>query len=296
MSVNTHLHSHMVGFPHYKNKEEQLQTGIQISTEESQSYNSSAYKPIYQMSNSYLSNGYSVLYGAESIPNESTTEKIVENIVSVNPTQEVRDNLSRGLMLVFDRNSIYEESDTNYKSIVNFWNSNVNTIQKKLQGKTKGTMIFSAPDSYFKQDKHDIFMMFEEEMSKTLPTNTGIVCWYKEEWLNSLSLASLIKVLITHKYTVHNDSRYKAWTANEIINLISKGIDKSFGEGSATFVFHAMNTIHKLNQDVIVSRPVVFEGILKRLLGNDQFVSSLLVSISEQIIKKISFYEEVTEG
>src|SRR5215831_19323782 len=292
MSVNTHLHSHVVGFPHYKNKEEQLQTGIQISTEECQNYNSSAYKPIYEMSNSYLSNGYSVLYGAESIPNESTTEKIVENIVSVNPTQEVRDNLSRGLMLVFDRDSIYEENDTNYKSIVNFWNSNVNTIQKKLQGKTKGTMIFSAPDSYFKQDKHDIFMMFEEEMGKTFPTNTGMVCWYKEEWLNSLSLASLIKVLITHKSTIHNDWKYKAWTANEILSLISKGIDKSLGEGSATLLFQTMNTVHKLNQDVIVARPVVFESVLKRLLGNDQQVYQVMNSISKQIIEKIGFSKE----
>src|SRR5215813_2367717 len=128
------------------------------------------------------------------------------------------------------------------------------------------------------------------------PTKSSMICWYKEEWLNSLSLASLIKILITHSYVVHNDWKYKARNGNEIISLISKGIDKSLGEGSATLLFHAMNTIHKLNQDVVVSRPVVFEGILKRLLGNDQFVSSLLVSISEQIIKKISFYEEVTEG
>jgi hypothetical protein len=171
----------MVGFPHYKNREEELQPGIKISMKESQSYNSSAYKSIYEMSNSYLSNGYSVLYSAESIPNESTKEKIFENIVSVNPTQEVRDNMAKGFLLVFDRDSIYEESDTNYKSIVNFWNSNVNRIQKKLRGETKGTMIFSAPDSYFKQDKYDIFMMFEEEMGKTFPTKTGMICWYKEE-------------------------------------------------------------------------------------------------------------------
>jgi hypothetical protein len=157
-------------------------------------------------------------------------------------------------------------------------------------------MMISIPDSYFKHDKHDIFMMFEEEMGKTFPTKTGMICWYKEEWLNSLSLASLIKVLITHKYTIYNDWKSKAWTANEIVSLISKGIDKSLGEGSSTLLFQAMNTIHKLNQDVIVSRPVVFEGILKRLLGNDQYVSPLLDSIFEQITKKISFYEEVTEG
>jgi hypothetical protein len=279
----------MVGFPHYKNKR-------QISMKESQGHNSSAYNAIYEMSNSYLSNGYSVLYGAESIPNDSTKEKIFDSIVSVNPTQEVRDNLARGFLLVFDRDSIYEESGINYKSIVNFWNSNVNRIRERLGDKAKGTMIFSAPDSYFSQYKHDIFMMFEEEMGKTFHTNTGMVCWYKEEWLDNLSLASLIKVLNTHKHTVHNDWKYKTWTPDEIISLISKGIDKSLGEGSTTLLFQAMNTVHKLNQDIIVSRPVVFEGILKRLLGNDQYVTPVLDSIFEQIIEKISFYEDGTKG
>ena len=75
-------------------------------------------------------------------PNESTKEKTFENIVNVNPTQEVRNNLARGFLLLFDSDSIYEENDTNYKSLVNFWNSNDNRIQKKLDGKT--------PESYFK--------------------------------------------------------------------------------------------------------------------------------------------------
>src|SRR5215472_2075843 len=241
MSVNMHLHSHMIGFPHYKNKSQELQ-GTQISMKDGQGYNSSAYKAIYEMSNSYLSNGYSVLYGAESIPNESTKEKIFQNIVNVNPTQEVRDNLASGFLLEFDRDSIYEESDTNYKSLVNFWNSNVTRIRERLGDKTKGTMIFSAPDSYFKHDKHDIFMMFEEEIGKILPKNTGMICWYNEEWLNRLSLASLIRVLIAHNHTIHGDWKYKTWTAAKIVSHISKGIDKSLGEGSTTLLFQAMNT------------------------------------------------------
>jgi hypothetical protein len=132
------------------------------------------------MCNTCLSNGYYVLYGAESIPNKSGEEKVFENIMNVK-SGKVQNYLSKGFLLLFDRDSIYEEGGADYRSIVKFWNSNVNRIQKKLDGKTKGTMIFSAPDSYFKHDEHDIFMMFEEEMGKTFPTNTGMICWYKEE-------------------------------------------------------------------------------------------------------------------
>ena len=291
MSLNIPLHSHMIGFPYYKGNEES-QFEIQKARKDG-SYSYFTYKPLYEMSNSYLSNGYSVLYGAESIPDESAKEKLFENVMNINPTEKVQNYISKGFLTAVNRDSIYEESGTNYKSIVAFWNSNVHRIQKKLQGKTKGTMIFSAPDSYFKHDKHDIFMMFEEDMGKTFHTNTSMICWYKEEWLNNLSLASLIKVLITHKHTVHNDWKYKTWDANEIISLISKGIDKSLGEGSATLLFQTMNTIHKLNGDVVVSRPVVFEAILKRLLGNNKHVQPVIDSISNQIIEKIIFCREV---
>jgi hypothetical protein len=209
--------------------------------------------------------------------------------MNVNPTQKVQNHVSSGFLTVVNPDSIYEECGTNYKSIVDFWNSSVDRIQKNLRGKTKGTIIISAPDSYFKHDKHDIFMMFEDEMGRTFHTKASMICWYKEEWLNSLSLASLINVLITHKYTIHNHQRYKAWDRNEIISLISKSIDKSLGEGSATLLFQTMKTVHKLNQEVVVSSPVVFEAMLKRLLGDDGQVYPVMDSISKQIIEKIVF-------
>jgi hypothetical protein len=131
--------------------------------------------------------------------------------------------------------------------------------------------------------------MFEEEMGKAFTTKSSMICWYKEEWLNSLSLASLIKILITHKYVVYDDWKYKSWTGNKIISLISEGIDKSLGEGSAILLFQAIKTIHKVDQDIAISRPVVFESILKRLLGNDQQVYQVMDSISKQIIEKVVF-------
>ena len=73
-----------------------------------------------------------------------------------------------------------------------------------------------------------------------------------------ISLINQDSNLITHSYVVHNDRKYKAWTGNEIISLISNSIDKSLGEGSATLHFQAMRTIHKLDQDVLVFRPIIF--------------------------------------
>jgi len=54
-----------------------------------------------------------------------------------------------------------------------------------------------------------------------------------------------------------------------------------------------MKTVHKLNQDVVVSSPVVFEAILKRLLDNDGQVYPVMDSICKQVIEKIAFRKRV---
>ena len=152
-------------------------------------------------------------------------------------------------------------------------------------------MIFSAPDSYFKNDKHDVFMKFEETMSRTLPTNTSMVCWYLEKWINNLSLASIIQVLTNHKYTIYSGSKYKEWNKEEIINTIDRGIDNILGKDSSTLLFQSMKIRHKFNKDAIVSKPIVFEGILKGVVGEDS-ADLVINSIREQFINSILYTRE----
>src|ERR1700758_2939314 len=123
MSFDTYLNNHMVAFACYKDgrKNQNQNQKRPIHSHSLQ------YKPLYEMCNTYLSNGYSVLYGSESIPNKSAEEKVFENIINVN--SEVQNYLSKGFLTVVNRDSIYEECGADYRSIVNFWNSNVNRIQ-----------------------------------------------------------------------------------------------------------------------------------------------------------------------
>jgi hypothetical protein len=247
----------------------------------------SPFGPLYELSSICISNGYSVLYGVESVPNEAAKQKVFESIENVNSTQEIRDKLSKGFLTVIDRESIHKEYGTDYNLITNFWNASVKNTEEKLQGASKGTMIFSAPDSYFKNDQHDIFMMFEEAMGRTFSTNTSMICWYLERWLSNLSLASFIKVLSTHKQTVHSGWTYKEWTENEIIDMISRGIDKRLGDGTANLLLQTMKNVHKLTQRDIVSRPILFEGILKRLLGSESsgpVIDTIIEQLTENII------------
>jgi len=285
------MHSHMIGFPiSTEDQEKTDRQGVQRKLKPRTNRNYDIYGPLYEMSNRFLSNGYSVLYGAEFVPNESAKDRLVNNIQNVNNTEEVQNNISKGQLVVIDADSIHEENDGNYKSMVKYWWLQVTRLQEKLQKKSKGIMMFSAPDVYFTHNQHDIFMMFEEEMGKTFSPNVSMLCWYKEKWLINLSLALLIRTLVDHKYTIHNDWKRTEWTRAKIISLISRGIDKLLGDGSATLLFRTMKSIYGFNHEVAITKPVVFEGILKRLLGNDDYyANSVIASIFEEIMKEISF-------
>ena len=113
MSLDALFKSHTVGFP----SSEEYRKGSQIENQKHNLHSySSSYKPLYEMCNTYLSNGYSVLYGPESIPNKSAEEKIFENIININ--SEVQNYLSKGFLTVVNRDSIYEECGVDYSSIV----------------------------------------------------------------------------------------------------------------------------------------------------------------------------------
>jgi hypothetical protein len=282
---STYSNEHVIGFP---NGDQQINTQEDPASNHIYGKSNSPYGPLYQLSNMCLEDGYSVLYGAESISDKSAAEQVLENIKNVNSTPEVLNNISKGYLTVINADSIYESAATG-KSIVDFWKSNVKQTQEKLQG-IKGTMIFSAPDLYFKNDKHDTFMKFEEAMGRTFSNNTSMVCWYLEKWSSDLSLASIIKVLTSHKYTIHSRWKYKQWTKDEIIDTISKGIDKALGEGSAVLLFQTMKSRYKLDKDVVVSRPLVFEGILKRVVEES---ADVIDSIRKEFVEHISFSKEV---
>jgi hypothetical protein len=241
------------------------------------------------MSNKYLENGYGVLYAAESLPNERDKAKVTESIQNASDAvADVENNISKGLLHVIDSDTIHKDN-AGGRDIVNFLLSKVSHIQgKSQQEKTKGVVIFNAPDPYFGRSKYDTFMDFEAEMTSALPNNVGILCWYKIEWLNKLSLSHVISVLADHKYTIHSDWEYKQWNTDKIIDIVSKGIDKNLGEDSSILLFQTLKSAYKLNQDSIVDRPDVFEERLKRVLGKDD-ANSVINSIFEEIIREVEF-------
>ena len=238
------------------------------------------------MANRWLSNDYAVIYGAEHGTNGSSGNGVIHNIENIRNSKQARDNISREFLTVVDRDEIYEKCGANHNAIIEFWNSSLAIAAEKTKGKSKGMILFSAPESYFKNNQHCTFMMFEEGMGRTFPTNTGMICWYLGMWLTNLSLASIIRILTSHNFSIQDGWVHREWTEKEIIDTVIKGIDRKLGEDSAILLFQTMKTVHKLNQDVIVSEPVVFEGTLRRI-GGEESGDTVVDSIREEFVKRL---------
>jgi hypothetical protein len=98
----------------------------------------------------------------------------------------------------------------------------------------------------------------------------------------------MIELLVDHEYAIRSNWRYKQWDANKIINVLSKGIDNSLGDGSAILLFETMMSVFKLNKDTIVSRPAILEEKLEQMLRK-HYADSVIDSISKEIIKEVEF-------
>lgn len=286
MSENLLLGSHMVGFSSCKSKESSQRLKTQIDDDD---IGSSDYNLLHQISNAYLSKGYLVVYGAESAGDETTKDRLFGNIENAGTSEQPLDSISNGLLTIIDRNWIYEQCGKNHEAIVKFWNSSVKGANQRSQILSKGTILFSAPDTYLMNKGQDTFILFESSMGKTLSPNVSMICWYKSKWFIDLSLASLIKILATHECTIHAGLKYKKWREGEIVNLISQAVDRELGHDAALLLFRTMQSAYKLNQTEIVSRPVLFEATLRRMLGTDH-ADVVVDSIFDHLLSRVSFY------
>jgi hypothetical protein len=288
VNIKPSLYTHIIGFPYHINSKSS-NNDDNGNQEIETALDTSIYKPLYEIANKYLQNGYSVLYTAEPLPHETDKSKIIENIQNVHTDNidEVQNNISKGLLTVIDSDTIYKEN-TSGTYIVDFLLSNVSRMKQKAQHMTKGAMILNAPDPFFSHGNYDVFLDFEEIIDKALLNDIGLLCWYRTKWLNKLSLAYTISLLTNHKCTIDKQWKYKEWDPHRIIDVVSKGIDNNLGEGSSVLLFQTMRAAYKLNQDDIIYRPIIFEETLKKLLGKDD-VNSLINSIFEEIKKEAGF-------
>jgi hypothetical protein len=93
VSNNIVLQSHIVGFSPANHTKESKKMDFQES-DESSGGGELSYIPLHKLANICLSNGFSVLYGAESAPDEAAKERIFGSIENTGNSKLVHDKVS----------------------------------------------------------------------------------------------------------------------------------------------------------------------------------------------------------
>jgi hypothetical protein len=266
------------------------------STTEDNSNNSyDHFKPLYEIANRCLAEGYAVIYGAEYIDkSEETLHQISTNITRAslslpsNINNETSKDIERGLLMIVDANSSYSDERDGI-DIVSYWLANFTKAKKNLHDKSvKGLVAINIPDPYLSRDKHNIFMKFEAEIGKSLGRELGLICWYDKKWINDLSFRSLISILTTHSIVLHANFQYQRWGAKRIVDVTKKVIDREYEKDTSTLLFQTIMHAHHLSMESLVMDPEKLEKVLYKAMGNDEYYNVVQPAILQELKKEVS--------
>ncbi|MDQ4073490.1 MAG: hypothetical protein M3162_04205, partial [Thermoproteota archaeon] len=270
-----HDHAHFIAF-----------SGVDIDNYS----NVSDLESLYKVVKSYLLNGYSVIYGAESLKHdgENAKESIYKRIsgAKIHPKDkdihtgnDLGDEFANDFLTIVDSDNFYGNNKKG-RDTVNCWIKQFSSIKSKVKDKSiKGILGISIPDPYFENDRYQDFMEFEEKVDDALSGNIGLLCWYKKKWLMNMALPDIIQVLNNHKGVLHKNLYLERFNNKKILDIIGNALDgtskedgetrQNEGTSASKLLFNTVKHAYHVDMDSLISDPTKLDAILSKTLGDD---------------------------
>lgn len=220
------------------------------------------YSYLYDKIARYSSENYAVLYAVE----QDTTQTIrrmsrhgvdVENLVE------------SGALILANRDEIYsvERTELEAHALMDAWHSLMLRLKKRSD--FNGILAIGSAENFFDSSgDQDKLVKYEEIIGKRFSIPLEAVCCYSERAFGMLSLGNLLAILNAHYSTVQSASATQEWNPQEIIKAAKKGIDRVLGgKDTSELFFHTLKLCYRINEDDIVSRPILLERMLFGVLG-----------------------------
>ncbi|HJS81616.1 MAG TPA: MEDS domain-containing protein [Nitrososphaera sp.] len=246
---------------------------------------------VYNQVCRYLSNGYGVIYAAESRP-----PLVIRRLSRLNGHlalgKDIEEYVKHNDLSVVDRNDLYlSGAEMNAGAVMESWRSLVIQMEGK-KSKHLGIVAIGNPSVVLHQDFHDNIrklVNYEAAIGETVPPPFEAICLYDNPDLNAkLSFTNVISILSSHYATIHHGWFYREWHPSYTMALVYDGIDRVLGQGMAKLVFKTLKLIYNLEDDIVLTNPEVFEQKLKNITG-EQPAQLALELITSAIIKEASF-------
>ena len=248
---------------------------------------SNSYDDIYQIMDKFMDDGYVVVYGAASkgeyVPSNKFVEHVHTRMSESGAIKDLEHRIEAGALRILDFREIYSEKNIlNPDKLLEKWTNIIQGVRKNKI--VKGLVVIAgAVESFTNSGSQKKLVTYEQSILKVI-TELGsiqVICCYMPESLKKLEFSSLISIAAAHQCVIADKIDFREISGLILQEAIHIGVEKVLGPGSAKLIFQTMKMIYRLDEDVIVSNPNVFEEKLRKVLGRS--AEAVLRSVSEQV-------------
>jgi hypothetical protein len=278
--------------------------------------------PIHNMAFKYLSDGYTVIYAAESTtptPTSRTSnsshiaaelgwygatgkreeahykqqrpEDILNNFASHLRSDKIKRYFQKGLFAIIDPNIILP-ANAGTKELLDSMIRYVESYEPKLpySAKIKGKVLVNAPDNFFEANEFDKFLKFEHLVGTKFDDNFTMICWYRKKWVQNLSFSQLMHLFTSHHRTVHRNAQFQMLNADRIMQVMGKAIDRAVEQDNAsTIILEVMQRRFNLTAPEIISSPDLFINVLKKMSPDPASAEAIINTLTAEFKTKLDF-------
>lgn len=234
---------------------------------------------LYGNVGAYLAKGYAVVYAVET----TTADTILRmNNSGIRAGKYIESNA----LTILDRNFIYSKERTRLEGrlLLETWKEIISKVSQS--GKFKGIAAMGMPEPFFETTtNHQKLVEYEQLVSREFDGSFEAVCCYRQESVADLPLRHLISLLNSHQYAVTGVEKYSEWHAAKLFVMIVKGLEKTVGAATAKLMFESMKSVYKIDEQVIISRPEIFENALGKMFADS--ADAILDAIKREMIAAV---------
>lgn len=220
--------------------------------------------PIYKWIHHCLLNGSKVIYAVEPTP-IAVIRKLLEM------DDQVLRHLDNKSLQVIDPDSIdsdlYSVRCRSDDVLFDKWLSLANEVADG--SKSSCILIIATPELLASESGIEPLLSTARRLERKCSDHIEIICCYGQGYFFGLNLGDAISLMLMNQRNIYRCGiPGLGATKSRIIDVISRGLDKSLGKGSGRLIMTTLRYLYQVDNDVLLADPYELETRLRKLIGD----------------------------
>lgn len=244
---------------------------------------SSDYVYLYEILGRYLAEGYGVVYVVECDP-QKVAQRMAKGGLPVDQY------ISGGRLKILPKESVYvfDGNVIDGPKTIEAW---MRTISEMAQDtEVKGVVAIGSTEATveWKGESIEHALEYEKQIGKKFESPIEAVCVYTADTLCAVPVSTIITILNTHQYTIHDNAEYSEWGDDKLREVLAGALEKVLGATTSALVRKTLQSVYKLDERAIISQPALLEQVLAKFFRDSSTV--ILAAIMKSLKSEIAFH------